>query len=58
MQSNLPFTTFLELLWKRDRELYTKYNLASHGWDVHYTAQEKDVLFCIGVQARKLTETK
>lgn len=54
MQSNLPRQTFIKLL--KERGLYPRYMAFLYGSAL--TAQEKDAIYCIGLQARKLTETK
>lgn len=50
-----PVDTFLSLLWNRDRALYSRYNMASLGLDIEYTNEEKDLLTCLAIKARKIT---
>lgn len=53
MQSNLPVYTFHRLLRLRDKGLYYKWL-----YNGELTAQERDTILCVGIRARKLTETK
>lgn len=53
MRTELPMKTFCKLLHERDKALYYKW--AYRGV---LTAAEKDVIWCVGQQARRITNCK
>lgn len=63
MQTELPLKTFEELLISRDEGLYRKWlhnriAVPYGASPVNLTAAEKDVLWCVGQQARRIAHCK
>lgn len=63
MQTELPYQTFKSLLIKRDFELYQKWlhnglNYCSGASKIEYSTREKDILWCVSQQARRIANCK